>query len=177
MKRWLVDHKSNIHRWLLLTAMGLTHVWLYWLGDNGIGTPMWDLNNVYAPWVSQMAESHRVLGVDSNWIYPFPDVVPLVIAALLVPSNYQLGWVTMVGVLNLVALAAILGWRSKPKPEAIGAGWFWVVAVLVLGPVSISRLDSVSVALAVLAVAFLVREKTGTASALMAIGTWVTASK
>ncbi|MFM5904517.1 MAG: glycosyltransferase 87 family protein, partial [Micrococcales bacterium] len=165
--------KTFLQRWLLLFAMVACHVWLYWLGQNGVGTPMWDLNNVYAPWVAQMAETHRLLGIDANWIYPFPDIVPLALAAVISPSNYQLGWVVMVAILNLVALGALLGWRSRPNRQSLLAGWFWVAGLVLLGPVSISRLDSVSVAIAVLALAFLVRNKTGTAATLMAIGIWI----
>lgn len=162
-----------VHRALLVLTMLAAQAWLYWLGDNGTGTPMWDLNNVYGPWVQQMASTHRILGLQESWIYPYIDVIPLLLAALLSPNNYQLGWVVMVGILNLVALLALLGWRQRPGGSAIAAGWFWVIALVLLGPVSISRLDSVSVALAVLAVAFLVRSKQSTAAALMAVATWV----
>ncbi len=143
---------------LLATALA-AHLWLIQIGLHGIGTPMGDVPYAYEPWLNQMINSGKLLGVNIDWVYPFPALLPIWLSAFINPMEFTTGWMTLITVVDLVALWFISRIR-------IDAAWFWLCYLVLLGPISISRMDSFSVAIALFGVYELIRRKLNSSTAL-----------
>jgi hypothetical protein len=143
---------------VLLGAGLLAHLWLIQIGLHGIGTPMGDVPYAYEPWLNQMINSHKLLGVNMDWVYPFTALVPIWLAALINPMEFTTGWMTLITVVDLVALFLLSRIRFD-------AAWYWLFFLVLLGPISISRIDSFSVAIALYGIYELVRRKLNTSTA------------
>jgi hypothetical protein len=98
-------------------------------------------------------------------------------ATLISPDNYALGWIILVtginalvfGMLLLPQLAKRLGMeRSSLKIAA----WWWLVFMVVLGPISVSRLESIVSALAIAGMVLVFVWPT-TAGVILAMGAWI----
>lgn len=148
---------------VLLAAGLLAHLWLIQIGLHGIGTPMGDVPFAYEPWLNQMLNSGKLLGVNLDWVYPFTALLPIWLSALINPMDFQTGWLTLITIVNLCVLVIL----SRVRFEA---AWFWLCYLLLIGPISISRIDSFSVALAMLGVVALIAGKLRTSTAWFTIG-------
>ncbi|MFZ2963124.1 MAG: hypothetical protein WA006_00375, partial [Rhodoglobus sp.] len=79
-------------------------------------------------------------------------------------------WLTMVMLLNVVAFGVLTGWgRSR---ERVAAGWWWVGFLLLLGPIALARIDSISAPIAIVAM-LLLATRPGLAGVLLTIATWI----
>jgi len=141
----------------------IAHLWLIQIGLHGSGTPMGDVPYAYEPWLHQMVNSHKLLGINLDWVYPYPAQIPIWLSAFVNPMDFTSGWLTLITALDLLALWLI----SRVRFDA---AWFWLCFVVLLGPVSISRIDSFSVAIALLGVHQLVRKKLNTSSVIFTFG-------
>lgn len=148
---------------VLLAVALIAHLWLIQIGLHGIGTPMGDVPFAYEPWLNQMINSGKLLGVNMDWVYPFPALLPIWLSAFINPMEFTTGWMTLITAVDLVALWFISRIR-------IDAAWFWLCYLVLLGPISISRIDSFSVAIALFGVYELVRRKLNSSTALFTIG-------
>ena len=163
--------------WALLTAGILVQLLVVAEGFFGIATPMGDVPNVYAPWMQQLFDHGNIWGVNVDWVYPFLALLPMLLSSLirgLIPGHdFLAGWLVVCGALNLVAIASLVRWgRSKERTWYLMA-WYFLLFELLLGPVSISRLDAISVALAVLAIRPIVESRLAAASLWLIVATWV----
>lgn len=158
--------------WLLLIVGLFAHLWLIYTGLRSPSTPMGDLLFAYQPWVQFMIDSQKLLGVNVDWVYPYPAMIPMWASALINPNDFQAGWLTIITALNLllVAMIANFGKQNSETPLRFSAAWFWVFFLVVLGPVSISRVDSFSVIVALLGVMALVNRKLNASTAWFAVG-------
>ena len=158
--------------WLLLIAALFAHLWLIFTGLRSPSTPMGDILFAYQPWVQFMIDSHKLLGVNVDWVYPYPAMIPMWASALVNPNDFQAGWLTIITTLDLllVAMIANFGRPSGDSALRFSAAWFWVFFLVVLGPVSISRVDSFSVVVALLGVMALVNRKLNSSTAWFAVG-------
>jgi hypothetical protein len=148
---------------IVLLAVGLVaHLWLIQIGLHGIGTPMGDVPYAYEPWLNQMINSGKLLGVNIDWVYPFPALLPIWLSAFINPMEFTTGWMTLITAVDLVAVWFISRIR-------IDAAWFWLCYLVLLGPISISRMDSFSVAIALFGIYELVRRKLNSSTALFTI--------
>ena len=147
---------------VLLAVALVAHLWLIQTGLHGIGTPMGDVPYAYEPWLNQMINSGKLLGVNIDWVYPFPALLPIWLSAFINPMEFTTGWMTLITAVDLVALWFISRIR-------IDAAWFWLCYLVLLGPISISRMDSFSVAIALFGVYELVRRKLNSSTALFTI--------
>jgi hypothetical protein len=148
---------------VLLAAGLLAHLWLVQIGLHGIGTPMGDVPYAYEPWLNQMINSHKFLGVNLDWVYPFPALLPIGLSALINPMEFTTGWMTLITMVDLIALYLISRIRFD-------AAWYWLCFLVLLGPISISRIDSFSVAIALFGVYELVRRKLNSSTAWFTFG-------
>jgi len=148
---------------VLLGAGVLAHLWLIQIGLHGTGTPMGDVPYAYEPWLTQMVNSHKLLGINLDWVYPFPALAPIWLSALINPMEFQTGWMTLITLLDLVVLFLISRIRFD-------AAWYWLCFLVLLGPISISRIDSFSVAIALFGVYDLVRRKLNSSTAWFTFG-------
>jgi hypothetical protein len=158
--------------WLLLIAAFFAHLWLIYTGLQSASTPMGDILFAYQPWVQFMIDSHKLLGINVDWVYPYPAMIPMWASALINPNDFQAGWLSIITALDLLMIAMIANFGRAGADSALrfSAAWFWVFFLVVLGPVSISRVDSFSVVVALLGVMALVNRKLNSSTAWFAVG-------
>jgi hypothetical protein len=158
--------------WLLLIAAFFAHIWLIFTGLRGVGTPMGDILFAYQPWVQYMIDSHKLLGINVDWVYPYPAMIPMWASALINPNDFQAGWLTIITIVDLILVAMIANFGRRDQDTAIrfGAAWFWLFFLVALGPVSISRVDAFSVAIALFGVLALLGRKLNASTAWFTIG-------
>ncbi|WEK62769.1 MAG: hypothetical protein P0Y60_08605 [Candidatus Microbacterium colombiense] len=171
-----------------LTAARVTALWVVFLAVHVVTSlvgwiypsqPMGDVVLVYEPWASSAVNGGAIVGVTQTWVYPQLALVPMLLAKglsmPLVPllgasSAYLIAWAVMVTVLDVLAFAVLLG-RSPSRPR-ITAAWFWSVALLLLGPIALYRIDAVTVPIAVVGGLWLAT-RPALAAALLTIGAWI----
>lgn len=134
-------------------------------GGKGLG----DVFFVYKPWAQLAAQGTEIVGVNSDWVYPFGALVPVMLPLLFGADNYVGGWLTLVLLLDAAAFATLIVGRD---PRRITAAWWWLGFLLLLGPVAVGRLDSVAAALAIVGLLWLaVHERA--AVVVLTIATWI----
>jgi hypothetical protein len=128
----------------------LAHFWLGWLNLYGPGLPLGDVTITYKLWTDQIVAGNFWMGIDRPWVYPILAIVPMLAAFAFGPALYASTWLALVMLLNAVAFAAITGWARSRDRSAVG--WWWIAFLVLLGPIAVARIDSVSVPLAVVGV-------------------------
>jgi hypothetical protein len=152
---------------VLAVAVVATYAFLIYSGLNGVGMPMGDLNLAYQQWMN----SNVAWGLSVDWVYPWVGLLPMWFANVVSPGALMWPWLIGSGLLTL-AIALTVAYRAR-SARAYFAMYFWLAALIMLGPVSISRLDTFSVALAVIAVFALSRGSEASAAIWLSIATWV----
>lgn len=133
---------------------------------------MGDITYAYQTWAVQLEQGVPWFGLFQDWVYPFVDLVFIWGPAKL-PMDYQTSWLAVAVLVNLFATVSLTGLRGRVPAPLATAIWLWVGLQLLLGPVAISRLDNISVALALAAVGFWLRSRHKTAAFLTGIAIWV----
>jgi hypothetical protein len=161
--------------WLLVLAATVTEAWLVFLGFNQPGMPMGDLTLAYEPWFEQVVQGHVMLGINTAWVYPLVALLPILLAGALGVQSYVTGWLVL-QFFTLLAVLICLVRIGRPTAQALQtryrAGYFWILTLVLLGPVAISRIDFFSVAVAVLATLF-VAQNERVAAALLTVAGWI----
>ena len=153
---------------LLLVAF-VAQLGLAVLGANDGHFPMGDVIYAYKPWLDSMLGGGRWLGINAFWVYPFPVLLPLLLANLIWPFSYLGGWLIIAIATNLAALS----WLVLRDRRLVSLGWFWLAATLALGPVALSRVDGISIGVALFAVSALSRSSTRWATFWLTIAAWL----
>lgn len=166
-------------------------LWLHpltlWLGFAGVhtvlvllclhapGWPMGDVEAVYKLWVGQAAGGGSQVGIDEPWVYPIVAYLPMALANILGPALYPQMWLGLVVALNAVAFAILSGGlrrrAARPRWRVIAA-WWWLVFLLMLGPIALARIDGVTVPLAIVAL-LLVASRPAIGAAILTIAAWI----
>lgn len=139
---------------------------LAFIGFNGVGMPMGDLNLAYQNWMNE----GKAFGLSEDWVYPYPALVPMIFADFVSPGALIGPWLMGTAIL-LAAVSGYVTWRSPER--GFRASVFWLSAIVLLGPVAISRLDILSAAIAVIGVFVLSRNNEATASIWLTVATWL----
>ena len=151
-------------------AFVLAHLWLGLLNLYAPGLPLGDVTIVYKFWTDQALLANFWVGIDSSWVYPILALAPMLIARAFGPEQLAGAWLSMVMLLNVVAFGFITGWgRSR---ERIAVGWWWVAFLLLLGPIALGRIDSVSVPLAMVGV-ILIAARPRAAAIVLTVAMWI----
>lgn len=159
--------RSPITVWAAFVAV---HLWLGLANLYAPGLPLGDVTLVYKFWIDQATVAQFWVGIDTVWVYPIVALVPMLLAAAFGPDQYASTWLTMVMLLNAVAFGFVTGWgRSR---ERIGVAWWWVAFLLVLGPIALGRIDSITIPLAIVGV-LLIASRPAAAAAVLTIATWI----
>lgn len=151
--------------WVIFVAI---HVLLAVLGRNlgGLGDVYW-----YASQIHKAISTGVWPAIDAAFVYP-GAALPVILAPYLFGQNlYFAMWIAMVMVLNTAAALAILGWKPGNTAQ-LWLCWWWAAFILLLGPVAIGRVDSVSVPIVIIALTWLWRRPT-LAGALIALAGWI----
>ena len=152
-------------------------IYLGWVGYIAESVPYGDVSFIYEYWANGALFNGQIVGLTELWVYPLVALIPMVGAALISPDNYALGWIILVtglnallfGMLLLPQLARRLGRESSFLKIA---AWWWLVFMVALGPISVSRLESIVSALAIAGMVLVFVWPT-TAGILLAMGAWI----
>ena len=154
----------------LWSSFVLTHLWLGFLNLTAAGQPLGDVVNQYRYWTEQADLTSYYVGIDKGWVYPIVALVPMILAGLFGFDNYAGSWLALVFVLDCVAFAALVGWHRPGRSP--GLGWWWIAFLLLLGPIALGRIDSISIPVAMVAV-LLLSARPKIAALLLTIATWI----
>ena len=155
---------------LLWVTFALVHVWLGLLNLVGPGIPLGDVVYTYRFWMDQAFFRDYWVGIDSVWVYPIVAIVPMVLAFVVGPDLYGAGWISLVTILNAVAFGLLTGWGQGR--DRLAVAWWWLLFLLLISPIALGRVDSVSVPIAVIGVLLLSR-RPRVAALLLVIATWI----
>lgn len=146
-----------------------------WLLPN---QPMGDVVLVYLPWSQAALSGGPIVGITESWVYPQLALVPMMLAhALAVPflaplggaDAYLVGWALLVTACDALGLAALLrGGGTRRR----AAARFWIVALLLLGPIAMYRIDAITLPLT-LAGGLWLATRPRLAGAVLAVGAWI----
>ena len=159
--------RSPLALWI---AFVIVQLWLGLLALYAPGLPLGDVTLVYKFWVEQALDNGVWVGIDSAWVYPILALAPMLGASALGLDQYGPTWISIVIILNAVAMAFITGWGRRPERTSVG--WWWVAFLALLGPIALGRIDSITVPLAIIGVLFLATRPL-LASVLLAVATWI----
>jgi len=162
--------------WGVFLAVHAVVAWLGWVLP---AQPMGDVVLVYQPWSSAALGGGPVVGITESWVYPQLALAPMLLAQLLaVPftvalgqqAGYLIGWALLVTLCDLLGFAALVG-RGGTRRRRVAA-WFWISALMLLGPIAMYRIDAITVPVVVAGGLWLAhRPRVG--AALLTIGAWV----
>ncbi|MCU1412727.1 MAG: hypothetical protein JWN80_67 [Microbacteriaceae bacterium] len=155
---------------LLWGAFVVVHFWLGFLNLSGPGEPLGDVQFVYRFWTDQFVVAHYREGIDSAWVYPIVAMLPMLAARAFGVAQYSATWLSLVMLLDAVAFAAILGWGVRRRNTAVA--WWWLGFLVLLGPIALGRIDSISVPIAIVGVLFLAT-RPRLAVFILTIATWI----
>ena len=132
--------------------------------------PMGDVYLVYEPWSARALTGGGIVGITEPWVYPQLALVPLVLAWAFGFLTYTAGWAVFVTLIDAVVFRMLVG-TARSRGRVTGA-WFWLAAILLLGPVGMYRLDGVTVPLAIAGSLWLVG-RPWLGAILLAVATWI----
>jgi hypothetical protein len=134
---------SRVTLWAAFVAV---HLWLGMLALYGPGLPLGDV------------------------VYPVGAIVPMLFARALGPELYTSSWLSLVMLLDAVGFAAITGWWASRGRSAVA--WWWLGFLVLLGPVAVGRIDSITVPIAIVGV-LLVATRPAAAAVVLTLATWI----
>lgn len=148
----------------------LVHFWLGLLNLYAPGFPLGDVTLVYKFWMDQALEAHYWVGIDSSWVYPVLALIPMVISRVLGPTLFGSTWLSLVMVLDAIAFAMLTGWGLRRQNVAVA--WWWLGFLVLLGPIALGRLDSITVPIAIVGVLF-IATRPRLAVVILTVATWI----
>jgi len=130
--------------------------------------------SLYDYWAYQVENGTGIYGLVTEWVYPALAFVPIWLAGAINIANYEISWLVIVFALNTAAVLLLVRPATNEKLlSGTGASWAFIVGIFLLGPVAVSRIDSVSAALAIVGFVAISRNSTGIAAALFTIAGWI----
>lgn len=155
---------------VLWAAFILAHLWLGALNLYGPGMPFGDVTLVYKFWVDQALESNYWVGIDGSWVYPIVALVPMLLSRIFGSEHFASTWLGLVLLLDIVAFGVLTSWGRSRRNTAVA--WWWVAFLLILGPIALGRIDSITVPLAIVAV-LLLATRPRAAVVILTVATWI----
>nr|WP_314843520.1 hypothetical protein [uncultured Microbacterium sp.] len=174
---------GGAHGATLWLAFCLAHLAVAVAGWIYPSQPMGDVVLVYEPWSTAALSGGPVMGVTETWVYPQLALVPMLVAKVLsVPligvlgasGAYLIAWALLVTVLDALAFGALL---KRSSAGGLGrtrttAAWFWLTALVLLGPIALYRIDAITVPIAIVGGLWLIR-RPAIAAGLLTLGAWI----
>jgi hypothetical protein len=157
----------------LWVSTAVVHLWLVFEAQLNPQTAPFNDVNLYGYWVSQVNSGQGLLGVSEPWVYPFLAFAPMTVANWIGTANGVLtGWVVLVGLLHVIALSAVVDWGRAGK-NAFRAVGFYLLYLVLLGPVAIGRIDAIAAFFALLGVVQVQNNRAKLAMILFTAGAWI----
>ncbi len=163
------------HPAALWTAFGVVHLFLMVLCRFGFGWPLGDVDRVYLDWAQAAASGGEIVGITTEFVYPLLALVPILLPFAFGPTWYAIVWLLMVTVLNAVAFAFLISSRiGSPRSHRrrTVAAWWWLGFLVLLGPISLARIDSVTVPIVIVAL-LMIRARPFWGAVLLTVATWI----
>ncbi len=162
------------HTVLLWSAFAVVHVALVVLCLRAPGWPLGDVERVYLDWAVAATSGGPIVGITAGFVYPILALVPFVVALALGPDWYPVLWLGIVTLLNVWAFAVLVRTEGSGQPPRgrIMAAWWWIGFLALLGPIALSRIDSVTVPLVIVALLWL-QARPLWGAVLLTVATWV----
>lgn len=157
-------------RWALWSGLILVHAWLSFVNLYDVEHPLGDVTRVYRTWMQQGFDTHSWVGLNVPWVYPILAIVPMLIAWMFGPENYAFTWLALVIVLDAVAFGFLIGWFREVRHAA--AAWWWLGFLVLLGPIAVARLDTITVPLAILGMLW-AASRPRAAAVILTIAVWI----
>jgi hypothetical protein len=158
----------------LVAASFLVHLWALTASKLFPDAISFGDLSLYDYWAYKVDNGTGVYGLVTEWVYPALAFVPIWIAGALNLVSYEVSWLVVVFVLNTAAvLLLVRRERNGGLFSGTYASWAFLSALLFLGPVAVSRIDSVSAALAILGLVAINKNSMGIAAALFTIAGWI----
>jgi len=155
---------------LLWVAFVVVHFILGMLGLYGPGLPLGDVTYVYKFWVENGLNADIWVGLDTVWVYPIVALVPMLAAYVFGPDQYAPTWLTLVMFIDAAAFAVLVGFHRDRRLSSVG--WWWLGFLLLLGPIALGRIDSITVPVAIVGVLVLATAPR-LAAVLLTVATWI----
>ena len=167
-RAWLARPRAS--RFWLWLAFGFVHVVIAALvlsldQHKYLG----DVHTMYLPWAHHVFAGHGIVGIDSRWVYPIAALVPVLTPMLFGGQAYGFAWMVMVTGLDAAAIAIL---THRPSRRRWTAAWWWLAFILLLGPIALTRIDTVSVPIAVVGLLWL-STRPRVAVVLLTVATWI----
>ncbi len=156
-------------RMAAIVAASLVVHWLIAMIGFGLPniTPFNDVN-LYSDWVERGLAVNKWPGTNEPGVYPALAVLPMIFAQWIDGSNAINGWLILMTLSNTVALVAI-----GRAPRGGRAAAYWLMFMLLLGPVAIGRIDAVAVTVDAFVVLAVLRGQGRLAIGLATAGAWI----
>jgi hypothetical protein len=158
----------------LWIATASVHLWLFFEAQLNPQTAPFNDVNLYGYWASQVSSGQGLLGVSEPWVYPFLALAPMAVANLFgaTGGGVLTGWIVLVVALHSIALSAVVDWGRAGKPafKAIG---FYLIYLVLLGPVAIGRVDAIAAFFALLGVVQIQHNRPRLGMAFFTLGAWI----
>jgi hypothetical protein len=158
----------------LVAASFLVHLWALTASKLFPDAISFGDLSLYEYWAYQVENGTGVYGLATEWVYPALAFVPIWIASALNIGSYEVSWLALVFVLNTTAVLFLVSpARNGRLFSGTYASWAFLSALVLLGPVAVSRIDSVSAALAIFGLVAISRNSRGIAAALFTLAGWI----
>jgi len=158
----------------LVAASFLVHLWALTASKLFPDAISFGDLSLYEYWAYQVENGTGVYGLATEWVYPALAFVPIWIAGAINIVSYEISWLVLVFALNTAAILLMVRPATKGKLfSGAHASWGFIAALFLLGPVAVSRIDSVSASLAIFGLVAISRHSTGIAAALFTIAGWI----
>jgi hypothetical protein len=154
---------------VLWIAFLVVHIVLALLAFTNNGQSLGDVLTVYKPWAQLAQDRQTVVGISTDWVYPIGALPPIMAPLVFGAENYGGAWLTMILLLDAGAFAVLTIGRHRRN---LVAAWWWLAFLLLLGPIAVARLDSVSVPIVIVALIWLALRQQ-LAVVLITIATWI----
>jgi hypothetical protein len=169
-----VKQRAILRTSSLVAASFLVHLWALTASKLFPDAISFGDLSLYDYWAYQVDNGTGVYGLVTEWVYPALAFVPIWIAGALNLVSYEVSWLTLVFGLNTAAVLLMVRKANNGGVfSGTNASWAFLSALLFLGPVAVSRIDSVSAALAILGLVAINRNSTGIAAGLFTIAGWI----
>ena len=158
----------------LVAASFLVHLWALTASKLFPDAISFGDLSLYDYWAYQVDNGTGVYGLATEWVYPALAFVPIWIAGAINIVSYEISWLVLVFALNTAAVLLMVRPASNGRLfSGTYASWAFIAALFLLGPVAVSRIDSVSAALAIFGLVAISRKSTGLAAALFTVAGWI----
>ncbi|ALS57829.1 DUF2029 domain-containing protein [Rathayibacter toxicus] len=165
--RWLRENRNNAA--VLWGSFALVHGLLSVLALCAPGQPMGDVSGVYKEWMRTAVEGGGIVGIDTPWVYPIVAWLPIAASWLFGPHGYELVWLALVVVADAAAFALMVKGRV---PTRLDAARWWLLFLVVLGPISVGRIDAFTVPLSIAGILWMTTMP-ALAALVLTVATWV----